>query len=269
MRKTLSVMVAVLILLSLGCASASVNLGVERAQVGELQRETQTVELSRVADLGDGQELRVEIMMGAGDLTVEGDADELLEAEFAYNIADWKPQVELLNDRLSIRQPPSRHVPFNESVRYEWNLNFNATVPLLFRADIGAGSGVLNLGSLNVRTVDLKLGAGDMEVDLTDNRTLERLDANLGAGTCTLDLRGEWGKTVDVNVSGGIGDTTIYLPENMGVRVRIDKGLGSVETRGLHREGNDFVNDLYGKSEATLYLNIQAGIGQITLMGAE
>ena len=38
MRKTLSVMVAVLILLSLGCASASVNLGVERAQVGELQR---------------------------------------------------------------------------------------------------------------------------------------------------------------------------------------------------------------------------------------
>lgn len=269
MRRMLGVIMAVLILLSVGCASANVTIGVERAQVGELQRETQVVELSRVADLGDGQELRVEIMMGAGDLTVEGDADELLEAEFAYNIADWKPQVELLDDRLSIRQPPSRHVPFNERVRYEWDLNFNATVPLLFRADIGAGNGILNLGSLNVRTVDLKLGAGDMEVDLTDNRTLERLDADLGAGTCMLDLRGAWEKTVDVNVSGGIGETMIYLPENMGVRVRIDKGLGSVETRGLHREGNDLVNGLYGESEATLYLSIQAGIGQITLIGAE
>ncbi|MDX9954328.1 MAG: toast rack family protein [Anaerolineae bacterium] len=267
MRKTIGVIIAVLILLSVGCGTVNIDVGVERAEVGELQRTSQVVELARVDDLGDGSDLRVLITMGAGELDVDGGADELLEAEFAYNILEWAPEIEVQNGRLQVAQPSSRNMPFNEEVRYEWDLSFNDTVPMLFRAEIGAGSGDLDLGSLRVRTVDLKLGAGDMTVDLNGNRTLERLDADLGAGQFDLDLRGDWEQDVDVNVRGGLGETTIQLPQNIGVRVRVDKGLGSVSTQGLTRDGNDYVNSLYGESEVTLYVSVQAGIGEVNLIG--
>lgn len=267
MRKTIGAIIAVLILLSVGCGSVNVDVGVERAEVGELQRESQVVELSRIDDLEDGADLRVLVTLGAGELDVDGGAEELMEAEFAYNILEWAPEVDYENGRLRVAQPPSRNMPFNESVRYEWNLSFNDNVPMLFRAEIGAGSGNLDLGSLLVRTVDLKLGAGDMTIDLNGNRSLERLDADLGVGEFDLDLRGEWEQDVDVNIRGGFGATTVYLPQDIGVRVRVDKGLGSVNTQGLTREGNDYVNSLYGESPVTLYVNVQAGIGEISLIG--
>lgn len=267
MRKTIGVIIGVLILLSVGCGTVNVDVGVERAEVGELQRTSQVVELERVDDLEDGADLRVLITMGAGELEVDGNAEELLEAEFAYNILEWAPEVEYRDGRLQVAQPSSRNMPFNEEVRYEWDLSLNDSVPMLFRAEIGAGTGDLDLGSLHVRTVDIKLGAGDMTVDLNGNRTLERLDADLGAGEFDLDLRGEWEQDVDVNIRGGFGATTVHLPENIGVRVRVDKGLGSVDTRGLTRDGNDYVNSLYGESEVTLYVNVQAGIGEVTLIG--
>lgn len=269
MRKAIGTIIAVLLLLSVGCMTVNVDIGVDRAEVGELQQESRVVELARVEDLGDGSEVRVVITMGAGELDIDGGADELLEAEFAYNIVEWAPKVDYQNGRLTVAQPPSRHIPFNESVRYEWDLSFNDTTPLLFRAELGAGTGTLDLGSLKVRTVDVKLGAGDMDVDLNGNRTLERLDVDMGAGQLNLDLRGEWQKDVDVNVRGGVGETTIQLPQNVGVRVRVDKGLCSVNTRGLQREGNDYVNNLYGKSAVTVYINVQAGIGQVTLIAED
>ena len=267
MRKTMGAIIAVLILMSVGCGTVNVDVGVERAQVGELQRESQVVELSSIDDLEDGADLRVLVTLGAGELDVDGGAEDLMEAEFAYNILEWAPEVDYEHGRLRVAQPPSRNMPFNESVRYEWNLSFNDNVPMLFRAEIGAGSGNLDLGSLLVRTVDLKLGAGDMTIDLNGNRSLERLDADLGAGEFDLDLRGEWEQDVDVNIRGGFGATTIYLPQDIGVRVRVDKGLGSVNTQGLTREGNDYVNSLYGESPVTLYVNVQAGIGEISLIG--
>ncbi len=269
MRKSVIGIVVALLLFSVACMSVNVNVGVERAKVGELQRESRVVELARVDDLGDGNPLRVVITMGAGELDIDGGAEELLEAEFAYNIAEWAPNVEYHNGRLTIAQPSSRNLPFNESVRYEWKLAFNDAVPLLFRAELGAGTGTLDLGSLKVRTVDLKLGAGDMAVDLNGNRSLERLDMDMGAGKLNLDLRGEWQKDVDVNIRGGVGETTLRLPENVGVRVRVDRGLGGINTRGLRRDGNDYVNALYGTSPVTVYVNMQAGIGQVTLIAED
>jgi hypothetical protein len=68
----LMVIIAVLLTAS-GCGSG--------VRVGELQTESQTVEL------GGATSVRVEIDMGAGELDVTGGAAELLEADFAYNVA--------------------------------------------------------------------------------------------------------------------------------------------------------------------------------------
>ncbi|MBI1983388.1 MAG: hypothetical protein HYS61_04230, partial [Acidobacteria bacterium] len=64
------------------CVSAC-NVG--NLPVGELQTESKSVEL------GDAKSVRVEIKMGAGELKVAGGARQLLDADFAYNVARWQP----------------------------------------------------------------------------------------------------------------------------------------------------------------------------------
>ena len=72
-------------LLLAGCSS--------RLRVGELKTESQSVEL------GDAKPVNVEINFGAGDLRVNGGAEKLLEANFTYNVARLKPEVESTDDR--------------------------------------------------------------------------------------------------------------------------------------------------------------------------
>ena len=49
------------------------------------------------------------------------------------------------------------------------------------------------------------------------------------------------------------------------MRVDVAGGLGEVQAEGLSRDGDAYVNDAYGKSEATLNVDIEGGVGLIRL----
>ena len=249
-----------LLLVALGCGSVDFsNLDIETIEVGELQRET------RVVERGDAEEVRANIRMGAGNLEIGGDADALLEADFAYNVAEWQPEVEYEDERLTIRQPRSEKLPFDDDVQYEWDLRFNNDIPLELRIDFGAGNGEIDLRDLAVTTLDMKLGAGDVDVDAQGNETLERLELDMGAGDAKIDLRGAWTDDVEVTIQGGVGKTTLRLPEDLGVRVAVTKGIGGISANGFRIEDGDYVNDAYETADAIIYVTIQAGIGQVNL----
>lgn len=256
------VVVAVLVV-SLGC-SFTVNLP-ETVEVGDLQHESQTVEL------GKADTARVTINMGAGELTIRGGADNLMEADFTYNVADWQPKVEytIVSDqgRLEVRQPDIRRLNWSDQVRNEWDLRFNDAVPLEMVINLGAGESDLELGDLNLTELDVNGGAGETRVDLSGNQSLTRLDFKMGVGSTTFDLRGDWQQDLDVDIKGGVGQTTLRLPAEIGVRVEVTSGLGDVSAVGLHRDGDAYVNDAYGESDTTLSITIQAGVGEINLEG--
>jgi len=67
-------------------------------------------------------------MMGAGELNVSGSADALMEADFAYNIADWKPKVDydVSGDtgKLSVKQGSGKGVRIGGGARNEWDVRF-------------------------------------------------------------------------------------------------------------------------------------------------
>jgi len=264
MRKQRKIVVLELIvalsMVALACSPIDFgDLSVETIEVGELQRER------RVIERGDADELRANIRLGAGNLQIEGGATDLLEAEFVYNVAEWKPEIEYAAERLTVKQPPSKKLPFDEDVRYEWDLRFNDDVPLDLRVNFGAGEAEIDLGSLAVQTLDMKLGAGDVEIDTEGNETLERLELDMGAGDVRLDLRGAWTDDVDVTIQGGLGKTTVRLPKDLGVHVNVSKGIGSINADGFRIDGDDYVNDAYETADVTIYVTIQAGIGQINL----
>lgn len=225
--------ILVVLLTSLGCAPTTSS-----ARVGTLQTESQSVEL------GEVESVRVEIDMGAGELNVAGGANELMEADFTYNVAALKPEVDLSGRKLTIRQPELDIASFADlpDYRYEWDLRFNDDVPMDMNVNLGTGKMDLIMAGLS----------------------LTALEVDMGASRSTLDLTGDWASDFDANVKGGVSSLTVRLPSSTGVRVEIS-GISRINASDLTKEGNAYVNDAYGKSDVMLDIFIEAGLGEINL----
>src|SRR3712207_7560523 len=52
------------------------------------QTESQSVELD------DAESVRTELRQGFGKLNLSGGAEQLMEANFSYNVAEWEPEVD-------------------------------------------------------------------------------------------------------------------------------------------------------------------------------
>lgn len=244
---------------------ATIGCGLTRPmlRVGNLKTESHSIEL------GDADSVEVEIFMAAGELNVSGGANELLLAEFTYNVDKLEPEVNYRGDVLTVRTPDVDTRVGSwwdlDDYRYEWDLRFNDDVPMEMKVEMGAGSADLELGSLSLTTLDIETGAGEVQVDLSDSSSLTRLDVEAGVGQVTVDLTGTWQDDLDANISSGVGELTLRLPHSACVRVEVEGGLGIVNTHGLTKDGNDYVNDACGESEVTLHIDISAGVGATNL----
>ena len=230
--------VALLIVMMAGTAVFAGACGVK--QVGDLQRQSQSV------DVKEARSVRADLRMGAGELNLSGGADALMEAVFSYNVAEWEPEVdyEVSGDTgaLSVKQDIIAGVPVGEA-RNEWDIRLNDEVPT----------------DLNVQ-----MGAGESDLDL-DSLTPTGLTLHMGSGKATVDLTGDYAQDFDVRIQGGVGEATVLLPSEVGAQVSVEGGLGKANAEGLQKEGNSYVNDAYGDSEVTLDVDIQGGVGRITL----
>jgi hypothetical protein len=235
---------------------------VPRIEIGELRTESQTIER------GSADTLTVEIVMGAGELDLTGGAAELLEADFIYNVAEFKPEVDYEGDRLSVRQPAygGRGSLWDvDDYRYEWNLRFNDDVRTEMSVKLGAGTSDLDLGSLSLTTLKIETGAGEVTLDLSGASMLSDLDVKTGAGQLTADLTGARETDLHATIGGGVGETTLRLPRDVGVRVEVERGLAPINADGWTRDGDAYVNDAFHASGAALRVEVQAGIGEINL----
>jgi hypothetical protein len=205
-----------------------------------LQSESQSVEL------GDATSVLVKINMGAGDLKVASGTEQLLEADFNYNVARLKPSVEYSDDTLVVEQPDAEGLPNLRGIadfRNEWDLRLNNEVPMDLRVNIGAGASDLQLADLSLTGLDLTLGAGES----------------------TVDLRGDWASDLRVTIDSGAANLTVLLPSDVGVRVEIDRGPTIIDAPNLAQDGNVYTNEAYGVSDVTLQIDMQSGVGQINL----
>ena len=211
-----------------------------RAQVGELQTESQSVEL------GDATSVQVEINMGAGNLQVTGGADKLLESDFVYNVARLKPEVRYTDGTLVVEQPDTNGLPVLQGItdfHNEWSLRLSDSAPMDLSVKLGAGSSNLNLAGLSLTGLDISLGAGEY----------------------TIDLSGDWTRDLDVTIDTGAANIRLRLPRNVGVRVQLEAGPHTIQTTDLTQDGDVYTNAAYGVSDVTMQVDMETGIGQINL----
>ncbi len=235
----------------------------EGERVGELQTKSETIEL------GSADSANVEINMGAGELEVSGGAADLLEATFTYNVSELNPSATFIGGNLLIEEEDVKGglgtlLDLHE-FRNEWDLRFSDDVPLEMNIQLGAGRTNLSLGSLALASLDVDAGAGDVDLDLSGSQALTQFDFQMGAGDITVDLTGDWQDDLDATVQGGLGEMTLRLPSEVGVRLEVNTGIGSVDTSGLSKNGNIYTNDAYDNSDVVLRLEIDGGVGQINL----
>jgi hypothetical protein len=87
----------------------------------------------------------------------------------------------------------------------------------------------------------------------------------MGAGKTTVDLTGDYAKGFDSSIQGGVGEATVELPSEVGVKAKAQGGLGKINAEGLKKVGDSYVNDAYGESDVTLNVNVQGGVGEVNL----
>ncbi|HTB91864.1 MAG TPA: toast rack family protein [Candidatus Sulfotelmatobacter sp.] len=196
-------------------------------------------------DKKDAKSVRMSVKMPAGDLTMSGGADALLSADFSFGSSWSEPKIEYSVEagagELNIEQGGGGTLVTNSD--NTWNLKVNDSIPLDLRVDVGAGRGVFRFA----------------KVDLT------RLELNIGAGQADVDLSGGRAKDLEAEIQGGVGEATIRLPKDVGVVATVHGGLGTIDTHGLKEEDGQYVNAAYGKSPATIHLSVNGGIGTIRL----
>ena len=204
---------------------------------------------SQAVELQGAKSVSASLEMPSGTLAIsssdQSGGSRLLDADFRYGRVAGKPHVDYTvsgdHGDLKIAQGDSNvHLGTADN---DWNLRFGGGVPLDLKIEMGAGQGDLQLNGLNLTNLDLEMGAGELNLDLTGERK-----GNLSA-----------------KVEGGAGTATIRLPKDVGVRVNASGGVGSIDAPGLKRDGDNYTNDVYGKTATSIDMTVEGGVGQIHL----
>ena len=182
-----------------------------------------------------------------GSLVIEGGAEDLLDASFSYNVAEWRPEIEYSKSGsravLRITQPEATGKRVPSGAKNRWTLALRDDVPVSLSLDMGVGEAQLKLASLTLTGLNVDQGVGKLVVDLTGERTTD----------------------LAVDIDGGVGEAVLRVPTGVGVRVDGDMGIGSFSAPGLTKRDGVYVNDAYGSTEATIDVRIDAGIGSIRI----
>jgi hypothetical protein len=224
-----------------GCLSLMFLVGcdLDAVSTGPIQTETRSIERDK------SELVRAEVRLGAGELHVRGGAQKMVEADFRYNVPEWKPEIRYnatgFRRILSIGQPGSRKISGHTT--YDWNLRFNDDTPLDMIVHMGAGQAQLDLGSLSLRSVEVNIGVGEVK----------------------MDLRGTPAHDYDVRVHGGVGEASIQLPRGVGVMADAHGGIGEINAHGMRKRGSHYVNDAYDNAKVILHVDVKGGIGTINL----
>ncbi|NIA31244.1 MAG: hypothetical protein GWP06_15210 [Actinobacteria bacterium] len=177
---------------------------------------------------------------------------------------------------------------FNARILVE--LPNNVSIDLNSR--IKAGEIDLTLGGMKIRNFELKNWAGNVTVDFDEpnriamnefdvdikvgnvkllnlgNANFEEADINGGIGEMQIDFNGNKIKRSMARIDLDVGETTIDIPDQIGVKIKVSKFsfLSNVDyPHWFNRRGKYYYSKNYDESDKSLYLVISQGIGQLKI----
>ncbi len=223
-----------------GIAVILLAAGCQTAVSGE------TKEADILIEKDGAEELDVELKLGAGELSVSGGAREWAEGTVVYNHKDFEPDTSYdksgRKGKIVIAQKKQGLGNMTVGdIKNEWDIRLNDEVPIGLSVNSGASDTELELSGLNLSDLEINAGVGDI----------------------TVDLSGDWPQSFDVAFETGVGQTTVILPEKVGVKLETHKGIGETNIDGFISEGDGvYVNEAYGKTDVQIEIEANLGVGE-------
>jgi hypothetical protein len=242
--------------------------------------------------------LRVRVEYGAGTLSLTRATQPLLyDVRLRYDESRFETERTFDSATstltLGVRRRGRNHFLTGHSEGGSLTLGLAPTVPLDLSLDLGAARGDLDLSGMSVRRLHVQSGASETRLRFgTPNATaMDELTVHAGAagvevrqlgnahasrarvkcaiGGVDLDLSGAWATDMDLALDVSVGEVTLRIPRDLGVRVRLDKVLASFDDAGFTRDGDAYYSASWARAPHKLTIDAATVLGSIDVRWVE
>ena len=246
-----------------------------------------TVTMSR--QLEDSDEIRVYVEYGAGAFTVRSTDEGLLyRMNLRYDEEKFEPVADFSGDRLHLGvETIGRGVRLKGREAGDLELELARGVPMDLDLEFGAVKAEIDLGGLALTDLDLSTGASESYVDISEpnpleietakfeagaaefeihglgNLNAERIEVDAGVGHITLGLEGRWRRDAELSIDMGLGALELVVPEGLGIRLRKDSFLTSLDSEGLIERGDVYESPDFADADYRVVIDLDAAFGSI------
>jgi len=271
-------------------AVAAVALALPALLGAQSQSRWRSLDVSR--QLRDSVPQRIKVQYGAGRVDVRATDDALLYGmHLRYDELRAAPvhryDAEQHSALLGLETRRGIAHGSRDSESGELRLVLPRRVPLDLELEFGGTEAVLELGDLTLQSVRLECGATDATLGFTaPNRShMRELDVNVGAagftalhlananadlirvrggvGVVDLDFSGTWTRDLAVESRVNIGKLTLRVPDDVGVRVEIQRVAAGFDHEGLVKRDDAWYSTNWDSAAHKLRIRAETVIGGI------
>jgi uncharacterized protein DUF2154 len=231
-------------------------------------------------------ETRLTFSFGAGELTLEPGAQNLVDGSVTYRNPDLKPDVIASDGNVEIKEGTLHSIPSPESARSAWNFKLGSQ-PMDLRVNAGAYKGTYELGGLALTGLTIKDGAANTKLSFSQpnraqmailryetgassvklsglaNANFDTLVFSSGAGDYTLDFSGTLKRDATITITSGLSNLMLVIPEGVKANVTVESGASNVHAgSGWSQNGNVYAQSGSGP---VLTFIVKTGAGNLTL----
>jgi len=250
-----------------------------------------TVTLSR--QVSGEKNLDVQIKYGAGRFTVHPAPDGLLyRMHLRYDEDSFKPKIDFSGHRLRLGVEDVGHSVHlgDKDSGGEMQVTLARNVPMDLDLQFGAVRAELDLGGMDLTDLSLSTGASKSVVDISEpnrakmrsasfdvgaaeftvrhlgNLNAQRIDISTGVGAVTLGFDGRWQQDASVSISMGLGSMELRFPEGLGVSLRKDSFLTSLDSQGLVKKGDTYYSLDWDHADRKIDIDLDAAFGSVKVV---
>jgi len=264
------------------------------AASGQGDPQWRSLDVSR--QLHDTVPQRIKVQYGAGRVDVRGtDASLLYGMHLRYDELRARPLHRYDADQhstvlgLESRVANARLSSGPRSESGELRLLLPRVVPLDLDLELGGTEAMLELGGLALQSVRMECGATDATLGFTTpNRShMRELDVDVGAASFTalhlgnanadqirvrggmgavdLDFSGTWQRDLTVLTRVGIGKTTLRVPDDVGVRLEIQRVAAGFDHEGMVKRDDAWYSKNWDTATRKLRIRAETVFGALEL----
>jgi hypothetical protein len=249
-----------------------------------------TVSMSR--QLEDEDEVRVQVQYGAGEFSVRSmDAGLLYRMSLEYDEDRYEPVAEYEDHTLQLGIESIRN-GFGRRSRDGGRLDLELArgVPMDLDLEFGAVRADVDLGGLALTGLELSTGASESTIDVSEpstasmevarfevgaaefearrlgNLNAARIEVDAGVGSITLWLDGEWRQDARVGIDMGLGSLELRVPQGVGLELRKDSFLTSLDSEGLVKRGNVYQSLDWEEAARKVTVDLDAAFGSVKVV---